>query len=121
MHRQRVRLDNRQGVNRLRSFVEQLNPCLVGLDPLNRLHGADDNRPTQMTPVIDALAGIAYDYSCAIVAIHHLAKPSAERRGDVWDRFRGAGAIRLGTVADLAPDGSGDRMKLVGSSATPSR
>jgi hypothetical protein len=114
MHRQRVRLDNRQSVRQLRDLVDSLRPSLVVLDPLNRLHGADENRPTQMTPVMDALSALAYDFDCAVLAIHHLAKPSAERRGDVWDRFRGAGAIRSATDANLAMDGSGERVRLVG-------
>ena len=114
LHRQRIRLDNRGSVDRLRALVASLRPALVVLDPLNRLHGADENRPTQMTPVMDALAGIAYDFGTAVLAIHHLAKPSAERRGDVWDRFRGASSIRSGTDANLALDGSGERIRLVG-------
>ncbi|MDP8905606.1 MAG: AAA family ATPase [Chloroflexota bacterium] len=114
MHRQRVRLDDHASVRRLRGHVEDVGAVFVGLDPLNKLHGADENRPAQMTPVMESLAGIAYDYSCAVVAAHHLAKPSAERRGDVWDRFRGAGAIRSGTDANLALDGSGERVRLVG-------
>lgn len=88
LHRQRFRLDDRRSVDRLRAVVEQVQPALVVMDPLNRLHGADENRPTQMTPVMDALAGIAHDFHTAVLAVHHLAKPSAERRGDVWDRFR---------------------------------
>lgn len=114
VHRQRIRLDNRSSVDRLRAVVASQRPSLVVLDPLNRLHGADENRPTQMTPVMDALAGVAYDYSVAVLAIHHLAKPSQERGGSVWDRFRGASSIRSGTDANLALDGTGDRVKLVG-------
>ena len=114
LHRQRIQLDNRGSVTRLRALVASLRPALVILDPLNRLHGADENRPTQMTPVMDALAGIAYDFGTAVLAVHHLAKPSAERRGDVWDRFRGASSIRSGTDANLALDGSGEHIKLVG-------
>lgn len=67
-----------------------------------------------MTPIMDALAGIAYDFGTAVLAIHHLAKPSQERRGDIWDRFRGASAIRSGTDANLAMDGTGDLIHLVG-------
>jgi len=114
MHRQRIQLDNRASVARLRDVMAEHQPAFVTLDPLNRLHGADENRPSQMTPVMDALAGLAYDFECAVLAVHHLAKPSAERRGDVWDRFRGAGAIRSGTDANLAMDGTSDRVKLVG-------
>lgn len=114
MYRHRVRLDARSSVDALRAIVRAERPALVVLDPLNRLHGADENRPTQMTPVMDAMAGIAYDYGTAVLAIHHLAKPSAERRGDIWDRYRGASSIRSGTDANLALDGTGDHVKLVG-------
>jgi hypothetical protein len=114
IHRQRIRLDNRAHVGRLREHVAARRPVIVIFDPLNRLHGGDENRPSQMTPVMDALAGIAYDFGCAVVAIHHLAKPSAERRGDIWDRFRGATSIRSGTDANLVMDGSGSTVRLVG-------
>lgn len=113
-HRQRVRLDDVRSVRDLRARVEYLDPSLVIVDPLNRLHGADENRPTQMTPVMDALAGIAYDFETAVLAIHHLAKPSQERRGTVWDRFRGASSIRSGTDANLILDGNGAAVQLVG-------
>jgi hypothetical protein len=112
--RQRIRLDNRASAARLREYVAASRPALVVLDPLNRLHGVDENRPSQMTPVMDALAAIAYDVGCAVLCIHHLAKPSAERRGDIWDRFRGASSIRSGTDANLVLDGTGDRVRLVG-------
>ena len=114
VHRQRVRLDNRDSVAWLREHVEERRPDLLVLDPLNRLHGADENRPSQMTPVMDALAGIAYDFGIAVLCVHHLAKPSDERRGDIWDRFRGATSIRSGTDANLILDGSGERVRLVG-------
>lgn len=113
-HRQHIRLDEMSSRVALRDWVAEWKPSLVVLDPLNRLHGADENRPTQMTPVMDAMAGIAYDFGCAVLAIHHLGKPSAERRGDIWDRFRGASSIRSGTDANLAMDGAGARVELVG-------
>jgi len=114
LHRQGIRLDNRASVSALRAYVKARRPPLLTLDPLNRLHGADENRPTQMTPVMDVLAGIAYDFECAVLCVHHLAKPSQERRGDVWDRFRGASSIRSGTDANLILDGTNDRVRLVG-------
>lgn len=115
LHRQGIRLDQRASVQKLRTLVAELKPALVVMDPLNRLHGADENKPTQMTPVMDSLASIAYDHACAVVCIHHLAKPSMERKGDVWDRFRGAGSIRSGTDANIALDGTNsDHVKLVG-------
>ena len=114
LHRKRIRLDERRSVAMLRAYVEATRPALVILDPLNRLHSADENRPSQMTPVMDALAELAYDVRCAVLAVHHLAKPSAERRGDIWDRFRGASSIRSGTDANLVLDGASERVRLVG-------
>jgi AAA domain-containing protein len=114
LHRQRIRLDDRTSVMRLREHLTARRPVLVLFDPLNRLHNGDENRPSQMTPVMDALAGIAYDFDCAVLAIHHLAKPSQERRGDIWDRFRGATSIRSGTDANLIMDGSGATVRLYG-------
>ena len=69
-----------------------------------------------MTPVMDALAELAYEAGGrAVVAVHHVNKPSAERRGDIWDRLRGASSIRSGTDANLILDGDkGTYRKLVG-------
>jgi hypothetical protein len=114
LHLQHVRLDDHRSVARLRDVVAAYRPALVGFDPLNRLHSSDENRPSQMTPVMDALASIAYDFSCAVVCVHHLAKPSMERRGNIWDRFRGAGSIRSGTDSNLILDAAGDQLRLVG-------
>jgi hypothetical protein len=106
-YRQRLRLDRPDSVRFLRSEVAGLQPALVVIDPLNRAHGADENRPTEMTRVMDALSGIAARFECLVVANHHLAKPSAERRGTIWDRFRGASAIRSATDANLALEEAG--------------
>jgi hypothetical protein len=113
-HLHRIRLDNPASVGSLRDLVEDVGAEFVIVDPLNKAHGADENRPSQMTPVMDALSGIAYDFGCAVLALHHLAKPSAERRGDIWDRFRGASSIRSGTDANLILDGTGTAIHLVG-------
>jgi hypothetical protein len=116
MYRQKIRLDDKASVDRLRAYVAETRPALIVMDPLNRLHSADENKPSQMTPVMDALAALAYDGDGrAVVAIHHVNKPSADRRGDIWDRLRGASSIRSGTDANLILDGDrGDDRKLVG-------
>lgn len=114
VHRQRIRLDDKASVARLRDHVAERRPELVVFDPLNRLHTADENRPTQMTPVMDALAGLAYDYGCAVVALHHTNKPSQDRGGSIWDTLRGASSIRSGTDANLILHGAGETIRLVG-------
>lgn len=113
-HRQRYRLDDRGHVRRIRDHVRGLRPAMVILDPLNRLHSQDENRPTAMTPVMDALADISAEASCAVVAIHHLGKPSMDRGSSVWDRFRGASSIRSATDGNLALDSVRDGIRLRG-------
>ncbi len=112
--RNRLRLDDPEALKRLRDWVDWEEIKLVVLDPLNRLHGADENRPSDMTRVMDAMAELAYGVFTSVLAIHHLSKPSAERRGDIWDRFRGASSIRSGTDANLVMDATGDTVHLVG-------
>ncbi len=104
-YRQHVRLDDRNSLARLRGEVQALRPVLVVVDPLNRVHSRNEDKATEMTPVMDALAGVAYDFRTAVVAIHHVGKPSESRTGQ--DRLRGSGAIRSGTDANLILDGSG--------------
>lgn len=108
-YRQRVRLDERASVAALRGLVTAMRPALIVMDPLNRLHGRDENRPSDMTPVMDAAAAIAYDLACAVLIVHHVAKPSQERGGGrTADLIRGAGAIRAASDANLVlrPRGS---------------
>lgn len=115
MHRQRIRLEDRDSLAKLRDHLDETQPALVIFDPLNRLHSADENKPSAMTPVMDALAELAYDGHRAVIAIHHVNKPSQERRGDPWDRMRGASSIRSGTDANLILDGDrGTYRKLLG-------
>ncbi len=111
-YRQRVRLDDRASLARLRGSVEALRPVLVILDPLNRVHSRNEDKATEMTPVMDALAGIAYDYACAVLAVHHVSKPTEGRIAH--DRLRGSSAIRSGTDANLILDGAEGRLHLEG-------
>jgi hypothetical protein len=114
LYRSRTRLDDPEMVGRLRQRIDVGAYQVVEIDPLNRAHSADENRPTEMTRVMDGLAEIAYGLGIAVLAVHHLGKPSAERRGDIWDRFRGASSIRSGTDANLAMEAIGSRVELVG-------
>jgi hypothetical protein len=45
IHRQRVRLDDPAAIARLHDHVTERRPELVVFDPLNRLHGSDENSP----------------------------------------------------------------------------
>jgi hypothetical protein len=110
-----VRLDNPDSVKGLRARVRDIAPVLVVLDPLNRLHGLDENRPSEMSRVMSAAVQIVQEAHCAVVVLHHLTKPNAEHRGRLVDRIRGAGSIVGATDANLVmePQGAG-RVRLEG-------
>ncbi len=110
-----VRLDNPQSVKDLRARVRDIAPALVILDPLNRLHGLDENRPSEMARVMGSAVAIVQEAHCAVVVLHHLTKPNAEHRGRLVDRIRGAGSIVGATDANivLEPQGGG-RVRLEG-------
>ena len=46
-------------------------PALLAIDNLSRIHNRDENRPSEIGPVLDALASIQRDFGCTIDAIHH--------------------------------------------------
>lgn len=62
---------------------------LVFVDPLVRLHDADENDNTAASHLMLAIARIARDTHCAIVLLHHSGK--GDREG--WAAARGASAI----------------------------
>jgi hypothetical protein len=110
-----LRLDHAPSVKDLRAMVADVAPALVVLDPLNRLHGLDENRPSEMARVMGQAVGIVQEAHCAVVVLHHLTKPNAEHRGRLVDRIRGAGSIVGATDANLVlePQGGG-RVRLEG-------
>jgi hypothetical protein len=110
-----LRLDNERSVKNLRARVADIEPGLVVLDPLNRLHGLDENRPSEMARVMGAAVSVVQEAHCAVVVLHHLTKPNAEHRGRLVDRIRGAGSIVGATDANLVmePQGAG-RVRLEG-------
>jgi hypothetical protein len=55
-------------------------PVLLVVDNLTRIHTKDENKPSEISPVLDALAGIQRDYGTTIDIIHHDRKNGA---GDV--------------------------------------
>lgn len=62
---------------------------LVFIDPLIRLHDADENDNTAASHLMLSIQRIARDTSCAIVLLHHVGKGQT----DGWAAARGASAI----------------------------
>jgi len=65
------------GLERLAATVAQVAPRLLILDPLIRLHRADENSAAEMAGVLDGLRTLARRTECAILLVHHTRKAPA--------------------------------------------
>jgi hypothetical protein len=65
------------GLERLAATVAQVAPRLLILDPLIRLHRADENSAADMAVVLDGLRLLARASECAILLVHHTRKAPA--------------------------------------------
>jgi hypothetical protein len=65
------------GLDRLAATVAQVAPRLLILDPLIRLHRADENSAAEMAVILDGLRTLARATACAILLVHHTRKAPA--------------------------------------------
>jgi len=65
------------GLDRLAATVAHLTPRLLVLDPLIRLHRADENSAAEMAVVLDGLRTLARATACAVLLVHHTRKAPA--------------------------------------------
>ena len=65
------------GLDRLAATVAQVAPRLLILDPLIRLHRADENSAAEMAVVLDGLRTLARATECAVLLVHHTRKAPA--------------------------------------------
>lgn len=76
-----------EALPRLAATLERSRPGLLLLDPLIRLHRADENSATEMAVVLDGLRDLARSSQTAILLVHHARKapsngsPGAGLRG----------------------------------------
>lgn len=80
----------------LESYMVQIQPVLVVVDPLQAYFGAslDMHRANETRPVLSRLAALAERYKCALVCIRHLSKSNASKA-----LFRGMGSIDISGAA----------------------
>ena len=83
----------------LTSFIQRHNIGLVVFDTLSKIHLADENSNTHMTPVMSTLTSLAATNNVAIILLHHVNK-SKDNTG--LSRGRGASAIADNTASYLA-------------------
>ena len=76
-----LRLDDPDQQARLASTVERIRPRLLILDPLVRLHGADENAVREIAPILDRLRQLQRRCQTAVLLVHHARKNGGARPG----------------------------------------
>lgn len=66
-----------EGLDRLAATVVQRQARLLILDPLIRVHRADENSAAEMAAVLDGLRTLARATDCAVLLVHHTRKAAA--------------------------------------------
>ncbi len=66
-----------EGLARLAATVAATSPSLLLLDPLIRLHRADENSAAEMSVILDGLRGLARASQTAVLLVHHARKAQA--------------------------------------------
>lgn len=69
------------GLERLEATLAVFKPRLLLLDPLIRLHRADENSASEMSVILDGLRKLARSSKTAILLVHHARKSAAGSAG----------------------------------------
>lgn len=86
----RLRLDVDKDQVRLAAALEALKPRLLLLDPLVRMHQADENRASEISSMLGFLRELQRSHHVAIMLVHHCTK---DRRAEPGASLRGSGDI----------------------------
>lgn len=70
-----------EGIERLEATLAAFSPRLLLLDPLIRLHRADENSASEMSVILDGLRKLARSSKTAILLVHHARKAAAGSAG----------------------------------------
>ena len=89
-----LRLDLEPDRQALEKTLEQLQPKLLLLDPLVRLHRLDENSAADVSGLLGFLRHINRTHQLALVLVHHMAKRS---RRDLGQALRGSSDIHAWT------------------------
>jgi hypothetical protein len=75
-----LRLDTPTDRQRLANTVQNLQPILLILDPLIRLHRVDENDATQIAALLSYLRQLQRHFQLAVLLVHHARKDSNSSR-----------------------------------------
>jgi len=82
-----LRLDLENDRTRLVNSIDQLRPRLLLLDPLVRLHRADENSSAEISALLGFLREIQRQFNMAVILVHHMSK---KHRAQLGQSLRGS-------------------------------
>jgi len=86
-----IRLDLAEHCKRLQATLEKHQPRLLVLDPLVRLHRADENSAQEVAAILATLRELQRRFSLAIAVVHHTRKTIGSRQ--MGQALRGSGDL----------------------------
>lgn len=75
-----IMLDDPEGWQNVLRIVDMYKPDIVFIDTFSAFHERDENKATEMKPLIRNLAKLARDNHIAVVMVHHSRKRTAKER-----------------------------------------
>jgi archaellum biogenesis ATPase FlaH len=97
LHFQNVRLDRDDYFNALLEKIQEVNPVLVVIDSLIRVHRQKDDEATSMALIVDRLRKIANSGTTVLVIHHH-----RKAEGPLSQKLRGSSDIAGGVDVEYA-------------------
>jgi RecA-family ATPase len=104
-----LRLDIDEHQQRLADTVAKVRPRLLVLDPLVRLHRADENSASDVSGLLGFLRLLQREHHIAIALVHHVRKASATQPGQA---LRGSGDLHAWSDSNLYLLHRKDRLEL---------
>lgn len=89
-----IALDRPQGIAMLESVLTPIEPKLVIIDSLTRIHSASENDAGEMSRVLGAARRLSQKLGFAVVLVHHLRKRNVAAGNEGADRMRGSTELR---------------------------
>lgn len=93
-----LRLDDPDHQRRLELTLAAIKPRLLLLDPLVRLHAADENSAAETSQLLAFLRRLQRDHQLAIALVHHARKSSTAQPGQA---LRGSGDLHAWSDSSL--------------------
>lgn len=104
-----VRLDSDEDCARLHATLESLNPKILLLDPLVRLHRLDENSAREISGLLGYLRELERRHQVAIVLTHHASKRAHARPGQ---GLRGSSDLHAFGDSNIYLSRKGDELEL---------